>query len=90
MFAKHPEYFPMIAAKRSPGVVKDGKVYPGSVQRCLSNPDVVNLAIAKVREWIGACPEAQILSVSQNDGDGWCECAACRKQAEKHGGHRAR
>ena len=86
MFAKHPEYFPLIGASRSLGAAKGGKVYPDSVQRCLSNPDVVELAITKVREWIAAVPEAQILSVSQNDGDGWCQCAACRKLVEKHGG----
>ena len=86
MFATHPEYFPMIRGERSPGTAKGGQVYPGSVQRCLSNPDVVKLAVAKVREWIAAVPDAQILSVSQNDGDGWCECPACRTLEQTHGG----
>jgi len=85
MFEKHPEYFPLVEGKRSSGVVKGGKVYPGSVQRCLSNREVVKLAIAKVREWIRECPEAQICSVSQNDGDGWCGCAECRKLTERYG-----
>lgn len=85
MFATHPEYFPEIGGKRSAGVSKGGKVYAGAVQRCLSNPEVVQLAIAKVRDWIRSSPEAQIISVSQNDGDGWCECPACRKLVEWHG-----
>ncbi|KAF0240804.1 MAG: hypothetical protein FD180_4762 [Planctomycetota bacterium] len=85
MFGAHPEYFPMIDGKRSAGVEKGGKVYAVAVQRCLTNPGVVKLAIAKVRDWIREGPEAQVISVSQNDGDGWCECPACRKAMDKYG-----
>jgi hypothetical protein len=45
----------------------------------------VKLAVARVREWIQAVPDARIISVSQNDGEGWCECAACRQVVQKHG-----
>jgi hypothetical protein len=86
MFATHPEYFPLIGGQRSAGVSKGDKVYSGAVQRCLSNPAVVTLAIAKAREWIRACPEAHVISVSQNDGDGWCECGPCRAMSQEHGG----
>lgn len=49
---------------------KGGTVYPGSVQRCLTNPDVVKRAVDQVREWIKQVPDVRIVSVSQNDGDG--------------------
>jgi hypothetical protein len=68
LYGEHPEYFPQI----------DGKRANGYVQRCLSNPEVVKLAKARVREWIKEHPEATILSVSQNDTGNWCQCAACK------------
>jgi hypothetical protein len=80
---KHPEYFPLVDGKRF--VATGPKHTFEGVQRCLTNPDVVKLAVAKVREWVKQVPHARIISVSQNDGDGWCQCAACRKVAEKHG-----
>ncbi len=80
---QHPEYFPLIAGKRF--VATDAKHTFEGVQRCLTNPHVVKLAVAKVHEWIKQVPDARIISVSQNDGDGWCECDACRKVVEKHG-----
>ncbi len=81
--ATHPEYFPLIDGKRF--AATDAKHTFESVQRCLTNADVVKLAVARVRQWIREVPDARIISVSQNDGDGWCECAACRQVVEKHG-----
>ncbi len=86
MFAKRPEYFPMIGGKRTSGETLKGKSAPNVVQRCLSNPAVARLANAKVREWIREVPEAQFCSVSQNDGDGWCECAECARLKKMYGG----
>jgi hypothetical protein len=80
----HPEYFPLIDGERF--VATDAKHTFEGVQRCLTNPEVVKLAVAKVREWIKQVPDARVVSVSQNDGDGWCECPDCRKVVEKHGG----
>lgn len=77
LYAEHPEYFSLL----------DGKRFAGYGQRCLSNPDVIKLAIEKVREWIRTHPEAQIYSVSQNDCGNWCQCDACRAITEKHGAH---
>ena len=64
----HPEYFSMVSGKR----VK------GYYQLCLTNPDVLKISIAKVREWIRENPKATIFSVSQNDTDGHCQCDACK------------
>ena len=57
LYKEHPEYFPLIKGERNGGYV----------QRCLSNPDVLKLSIARVRKWIKENPEATIISVSQND-----------------------
>jgi hypothetical protein len=75
LYAQHPEYFPMI----------DGHRAKGYVQRCLSNPDVVKLSKAKVREWIKEHPEANILSVSQNDTGNWCHCPECQALDDAEG-----
>jgi hypothetical protein len=76
MFAAHPDYFPLIKGKRTSGYV----------QRCLTNPDVLKLATAKVLEWIEKEPAAQIYSVSQNDTYNFCECDECRKIESEYGG----
>ncbi|MGQ9596145.1 MAG: DUF4838 domain-containing protein [Thermoproteota archaeon] len=73
LYKEHPEYFPMIDGKR----VIDGDQV-GYVQRCLSNPDVVKLAIERVRRWIKEHPEATIIDVSQNDTGFWCQCPSCK------------
>jgi hypothetical protein len=75
LFQEHPEYFPLI----------DGKRVSGYVQRCLSNPDVLKLSIARVREWIKTHPEATIISVSQNDTGNWCRCDQCKAYDEQEG-----
>jgi hypothetical protein len=68
LYHDHPEYFPLIKGQR-----KDGYV-----QRCLSNPDVLKIAIQNVRQWIQQHPEANIISVSQNDTINNCQCEACQ------------
>ena len=68
LYEEHPEYFPLI----------DGKRKGGYVQRCLTNPEVVQLSIDRVRQWIKDHPEATIISVSQNDTINNCQCADCR------------
>ena len=76
LFPAHPEFFPLIKGKRTDGYV----------QRCLSNPDVLKLAIARVREWMQQHPEAQIYSVSQNDTYNFCQCDQCTAIANRYGG----
>jgi hypothetical protein len=76
LYATHPEYFPLIGGKR----------VDGYVQRCLSNPDVLRLSIAKVEQWIKENPDATIFSVSQNDTGNWCQCDRCTAIAKKYGG----
>jgi hypothetical protein len=75
LYKEHPEYFPLIKGKR----------VSGYVQRCLSNPDVLKLAKAKVRQWIKEHPDATIISVSQNDTGNWCQCDQCKAFDGKEG-----
>jgi len=68
LYAEHPEYFPLINGKRKSGYV----------QRCLTNPDVLQLAKKRVRDWIKQNPQATIISVSQNDCIQNCQCEKCK------------
>ena len=81
LYKDHPEYFPLVKGKRL-----DGKDY---VQRCLTNPDVLRIATEKVREWLRAHPEANIVSVSQNDTFKYCECPQCKALDDAEGSHAA-
>jgi hypothetical protein len=75
-FAAHPEYYSEVKGKR---------VGPDRSQLCLTNPEVLQIAIATLREWIREWPEAGIFSVSQNDWYSFCECARCTALAEREG-----
>ncbi len=75
-FKQHPEYFSLI----------DGQRRAHGGQLCLTNPDVLRLGIAAVEQWIAANPEATIISVSQNDRYGYCECDNCRRVEQEEGG----
>lgn len=65
-FASHPEYFAYRNGIRIPD------------QLCLSNPEVLRLAIAALQSAIEKNPSARYWSVSQMDNYGFCECADCR------------
>ncbi|HEY1684524.1 MAG TPA: DUF4838 domain-containing protein [Tepidisphaeraceae bacterium] len=76
-FAAHPDYFPLINGKRVGG---------NRVQRCLSNPAVLKIAIDTVNRWITENPDAAIVSVSQNDNLNYCTCDNCKKLIDQYGG----
>ncbi len=75
-FATHPEYYSEIKGKR---------FGPDRSQLCLTNPEVLEIALATLREWIREWPEATLFSVSQNDWYSFCECAQCTALAEREG-----
>jgi hypothetical protein len=75
LFKEHPEYFPFF----------DGKRQSGYVQRCLSNPDVLRIATERVRRWIKDHPDANIISVSQNDTFKECRCDQCKALDDAEG-----
>ena len=79
-FKQHPEYFSLVDGKR--------RIDQYRSQLCLTNPDVLLIVIESVERCIAQRPEATNISVSQNDGEGWCECDNCRRvEAEEGGAH---
>ena len=68
-FDSHPDYFSMVGGKR----VRD------FTQLCLTHPDVLRIAVDKVRAALRAHPECRIISVSPNDWYNNCECPSCAK-----------
>lgn len=74
-FKDHPEYFSLVNGKRQSGYA----------QLCLTNPDVLKIVVAKVKEWIRENPQATIFSVSQNDTYLNCQCDNCKKVEQEEG-----
>jgi hypothetical protein len=76
-FSEHPEWFSLIRGQRT----------ADRAQLCLTNPKLREFVTEQVRQWLRASPEASIVSVSQNDWQGACECADCRALDEAEGSH---
>jgi len=79
-FDEHPEYFSEIG-----GVRTCKHLYS---QLCMSNPEVLQLTIQKVKEWIREDPDSRIISVSQNDSfviESYCDCEKCHAINEEEG-----
>ncbi len=72
-FKKHPEYYALMNGKRVPD------------QLCLSNPEVLKIALAKLEHDIPLQPGKQVWSVSQNDNFSYCQCDACKKIIAEEG-----
>jgi len=68
-FKFHPEYFGLQGGKRVAASIH--------AQLCLTNPEVLAIAKEQVLRWIDEHPEVPIIDVSQNDGNGPCECENC-------------
>ncbi len=74
-FATHPEWYSEIGGVRR----ADGG------QLCTTNPELTAFVIERVKQWLRESPEATIISLSQNDWGGRCECANCRALEEAEG-----
>jgi hypothetical protein len=70
----HPEYFALVNGKRT-WENFDGK---HGCQLCTTNPEVIRLCIEYVRQYFDQHPEMAAVSISPNDGGGFCECDRCR------------
>ncbi|MDR1629120.1 MAG: DUF4838 domain-containing protein [Oscillospiraceae bacterium] len=76
-YAGHPEYFSWRA---------DQKAWTLE-QRCLTNPDVLAITIENTLAQIrNAPPDYKIMSVTQNDNSGVCQCANCLAKDAELGG----
>jgi hypothetical protein len=67
-FGPHPEWYSLIKGKRT----------HENAQLCLSNPELRDFVVLRVKEWLRESPEAKIISVTQNDCGGACECPQCK------------
>ncbi|MGC8782766.1 MAG: DUF4838 domain-containing protein [Armatimonadota bacterium] len=76
-FEKHPEWYSLIGGKRT---------YQHA-QLCCTNPELREFLVERVRQWLKESPEASIISISQNDWAGWCECENCKAIDEREGSH---
>jgi len=76
-FKDHPEYYAEVDGKR---------LGEGRVQLCLSNPEVVEKAIAFVKERIRrSYPAVKCYGVSQSDTQGYCTCPKCKAIDDREG-----
>jgi hypothetical protein len=72
-FATHPEYYAMVNGIRR------------ATQLCLSNAQVLQLTISKLKTLMADNPDAEYWSVSPNDEGGYCTCELCRKVDAEEG-----
>ena len=75
-FENHPEYFALVYGRRQ----REG------AQLCLTNADVLRVAVEQLDQWLVGRSDVSIVSVSQNDSGGWCECEPCRQVIKEEGG----
>ncbi len=68
--AEHPEFYAMLADGSRPQTSE-------RFQLCLTNPDLLEVAVDSVRQALKANPRARIISISQNDWFGNCQCEKC-------------
>ena len=74
-FAAHPEWFSLIKGKRT----------SDRAQLCLTNPSLRDFMVERVKQWLRESPETGIISVSQNDWAGACECRDCKTLDDAEG-----
>lgn len=76
-FGEHPEWYSMIKGKRT----------ADHAQLCLTNPHLRDFVVGRVKEWLRESPDAEIISVTQNDWHRWCECPECKAVDDAEGSH---
>lgn len=76
-FSQHPDWFSLI----------NGKRVGTNAQLCLTNPKLRDFVVNRVKQWLRETPDANIVSVSQNDCYGACQCTNCRALDEAQGSH---
>ncbi len=70
---EHPEYFALVDGRRLAPCEDD--VY--QTQPCFSHPEVRRIVSDEVLKWIDSHPEAENVSVVQNDNVQYCRCEGC-------------
>lgn len=76
-FKEHPDWYSLINGKRQ----ADG------AQLCTTNPQLRDFVVERVRQWLKESPDASIVSISQNDQAGACQCPACKAIDDREGSY---
>lgn len=74
-FAEHPEWYSLVGGKRT----------AANAQLCTSNPKLREFLVGRVRDWLRESPQDRVVSVSQNDCFGACECTNCKAVTDAEG-----
>jgi len=71
-FDAHPEWFALVGGRR--------QRFEGHHrnQLCTSNPEVIDATVRAMRRTLDEDPDIDIITLFPNDGNGFCECEACR------------
>jgi hypothetical protein len=69
LFDGRPEFFPVVDGARVAGP---------SAARCASSREAASLFVKNCIAWVRGHPEAEVVTLSPNDGKGGCECESCR------------
>ena len=72
-FKAHPEWFALVKGKRQGITDLSGH----DSQLCTSNPEVIEKLAQGLVETIQADPTIEVISLTPNDGGGFCECKNC-------------
>lgn len=81
-FRDHPEYFSEINGERTAKYLYS--------QLCLTNEDVFDIVVEKVRKWIEEYPEARFVPISQTDSyvlHSFCTCKECSRINNEEGSY---
>ncbi|MDR3313444.1 MAG: DUF4838 domain-containing protein [Oscillospiraceae bacterium] len=76
-FDAHPEYY----------AYRDSEKTRVPKQLCLTNPDVLRLVIDQVKAYWAQPGHAQIVCLTQDDNQSYCECANCKAVDAAEGSH---
>ena len=74
-FADHPDWYSMVKGKRT----------HDHAQLCLTNPKLRDFVVQRVKQLLHDSPQCEIVSVTQNDWDGHCECPICKALDDAEG-----
>ena len=55
-------------------------------QRCLTNPDVLDITVANARARLSGPDDDRIMSITQLDNGDYCQCENCEREAARLGG----
>jgi hypothetical protein len=71
-YSVHPEYFAMVNGERK---VTESRTHGN--QLCTSNPEVIRELARNLIDTLDKEPGIEIVTLSPNDGGGFCECEKC-------------